>query len=104
MAYRSGPLATGTVRSQPNPGPGLARSPCTIFTNTHYRSTWDVLYLIGEVDGGVHDAGAVGADRVGDVPDADRVEVLVVALRLHEDLREVRIEKLEMQLHISQPF
>ena len=49
-------------------------------------STWDVLYLIGEVDGGVHDAGAVGSYRVGDVPDADRVEVLVVALRLHEDL------------------
>ena len=49
-------------------------------------TTWDVLYLIGEVDGGVHDAGAVGADRVCDVPDADRVEVLVVALRLHEDL------------------
>ena len=49
-------------------------------------TTWDVLYLIGEVDGGVHDARAVGADRVCDVPDADRVEVLVVALRLHEDL------------------
>ena len=50
-------------------------------------TTWDVLYLICEVDCGVHNAGAVGSYRVCDVPDADRVEVLVVALRLHEDLQ-----------------
>ena len=42
--------------------------------------------MICEVDCRVHDACAVGADGVGDVSDADRVEVLVVALRLHEYL------------------
>ena len=43
-------------------------------------------YLISEVDGGVHDAGAVGANGVGHVSDADGVEVLVVALGLEKDL------------------
>ena len=43
--------------------------------------------LVREVDGRVHDAGAVRADRVGDVPDVDRVQVLVVARTLHKDLR-----------------
>jgi len=35
--------------------------------------------LIGEVDGGVHDAGAVCADGVGDVADVDCVQMFVVA-------------------------
>jgi len=42
--------------------------------------------LVREVDGRVHDAGAVRADRVGDVTDVDRVQVLVVAGTLHKDL------------------
>ena len=44
--------------------------------------------LVREVDGCVHDAGAVRADRVGDVADVDRVEVLVVARALHKDLQQ----------------
>lgn len=35
---------------------------------------------------GVHDAGAVGADGVGNVTDIDGVQVLVVACLLYEDL------------------
>ena len=42
--------------------------------------------LVGEVDGGVDDAGAVGPDGVSDVPDADGVQVLAVACLLHENL------------------
>ena len=42
--------------------------------------------LVGEVDGGVDDAGAVGPDGVSDVPDADSVEVLAVAGLLYENL------------------
>ena len=42
--------------------------------------------LVGEVDGGVHDACAVGADGVGHVPDVDGVEMLVVARPLNKDL------------------
>ena len=42
--------------------------------------------LEGEVDGGVHDADAVGPDRVGHVADVDRVQILVVRRLLHEDL------------------
>jgi len=43
--------------------------------------------LVGEVDGCVHDAGAMCADRVGDVSDVDCVQVLVVARTLHKDLQ-----------------
>ena len=42
--------------------------------------------LKGEVDGSVHDADAVGANRVGHVPDVDRVQILVVGRFLHENL------------------
>lgn len=42
--------------------------------------------LVRKVDGRVHDAGAVRADRVGDVSDVDRVQVLVVTRTLHKDL------------------
>ena len=42
--------------------------------------------LVGEVDGGVDDAGAVGADAVGHVADGDGVEVLAVAGLLHKHL------------------
>ena len=44
--------------------------------------------LVCEVDGGVHDAGAVRANWVGDVADVDRVQVLVVARALHKDLQQ----------------
>lgn len=47
----------------------------------------DAQKLIDEIHRGAHDAGAMGTDRVGDVPDADGVEVLVVAAVLHECLR-----------------
>jgi len=42
--------------------------------------------LVGEVYGRVHDAGAVRADRVRHVTNVDRVEMLVVARPLHENL------------------
>ena len=42
--------------------------------------------LVGEVDGGVGNACAVGSDGVGDVADGDGVEVLVVTRPLDEDL------------------
>ena len=42
--------------------------------------------LIGEVDGSVDDAGAVGSDGVSDVSDADSVQVFAVARLLHENL------------------
>ena len=42
--------------------------------------------LVGEVHSSVHDSSAVGSNRVGYVTDVDRVEVLVVALVLDEDL------------------
>ena len=44
--------------------------------------------LVREVDGCVHHASAVRANRVGDVADVDRVEVLVVARALHKDLQQ----------------
>ena len=37
---------------------------------------------------GVHDAGAVGSDGVGNVADVDGVQVLVVTCLLYEDLSE----------------
>lgn len=37
--------------------------------------------------GGVHDASAVGTDRVGNVPDVDGVQVLVAGRPLHKDLK-----------------
>ena len=45
--------------------------------------------LVGEVDGGVDDAGAVGSDGVGDVSDADGVQMFAVARLLHKDLHNV---------------
>lgn len=42
--------------------------------------------LVGEVDGGVGDAGAMSSDGVGDVADGDGVEVLVVTASLHKYL------------------
>ena len=44
--------------------------------------------LVGEVDGRVHDAGAVCADGVGDMADVDRVQMFVVAWALHKDLQQ----------------
>ena len=46
--------------------------------------------LVGEVDRGIHDTGAVGADGVGDATDVDRVQMLVVAGALNENLMERR--------------
>ena len=43
--------------------------------------------LIGEVNSGVDDAGAVGSDGVSDVPDADGVEMFAVASLLHKYLQ-----------------
>ena len=43
--------------------------------------------LVGEVHRGVHDTRAVRADRVGDVPDVDRVQVLVVGRPFHKNLQ-----------------
>lgn len=42
--------------------------------------------LVGEVDGGVDDPRAVGPDRVGDVSDADCVQMLVVTGLFHKYL------------------
>ena len=42
--------------------------------------------LVREVDGGVHDADAVRSDRVGDVPNVDRVQVFVVTRSFHKYL------------------
>ena len=52
--------------------------------------------LVGEVDGGVEDAGAVGADGVGHVADADGVQVLVVTRLLHKHLH---VEIFRRNLH-----
>ena len=43
--------------------------------------------LVGEVDGGVDDPRAVGPDRVGDVSDADCVQMFIVTRLLHENLQ-----------------
>ena len=43
--------------------------------------------LIGEVNSGVDDAGAVGSDGVSDMPDADGVEMFAVASLLHKYLQ-----------------
>ena len=48
-------------------------------------------HLISEVDCGVYDASSVGANGVGDVLDADGVEVLVVALGFHKYLLVLRV-------------
>ena len=42
--------------------------------------------LVGEVDGGVHYAGAVRTNRVGDVTNVDRVQVLVIARPFNKNL------------------
>ena len=43
--------------------------------------------LIGKVDGGVHDARAVGSDGVGHMADVDGIQMLIVAGALDEDLK-----------------
>ena len=43
--------------------------------------------LVRVVHGRVHHPRAVGSNRVGDVVDVDRVQVLVLAGFLHEDLK-----------------
>ena len=42
--------------------------------------------LVAKVNGGIHDTRSVCSDRIGNVPDVDGIEVLVLAIGFHENL------------------
>lgn len=52
--------------------------------------------LIDKIHRGTHDTGAVGANRIGDVSDANSVEMLVTTAVLYERLR-VQVVQIPVQ-------
>ena len=55
--------------------------------------------LVGEVDGGVDDACAMSSDGVGNVSDADCVQMFIVTCLLHENLQKELLNIVLISIH-----